>query len=300
MNGPNFLRGNEKNWPARPDGINILPDEALEWRKNVEIYETQAQQVKPLDVFIQHYSSWYRLQKGVAWLIRFTNHLRVLCRDRSPKDQASHSSNSFGRDKVTGARVKSLSVEELRSARTSLIRYVQRECFPDEVARLKRKTASISYSNAVVKKSSSLAALSPFMGDDGLLRVSGRLDRAELSFDAKLPAIIPSKHHIVDLLIRHYHEREGHSGARAVLAAIQQELWILRGRSRIRWIIDKCVICRKKYAPPCEQLMVSLPVPRVTAFERPFASTGVDYFGPLMVKRGRCQVKRYMAVYLRA
>ena len=135
--------------------------------------------------------------------------------DRSPKDQASHSSNSSGRDNVTGAGVKSLSVEELRSARTSLIPYVQHECSPDEVARLKRKTASLSYSKTVVKKSSSLAALSPFMGDDGLLRVGGWLDRAELSFDAKHLAIIPSKHHIVDLLIRHYHKREGHSGARA-------------------------------------------------------------------------------------
>lgn len=88
VNGPNFLRGNEENWPTRPDGINVLPNEALEWRKNVQIYETQAQQVKPLDVFIRHYSSWYHLQKGVAWLIRFTNHLRVLRLDRSPKDQA--------------------------------------------------------------------------------------------------------------------------------------------------------------------------------------------------------------------
>jgi hypothetical protein len=38
--------------------------------------------------------------------------------------------------------------------------------------------------------------------------------------------------------------------------------------------------------------MASLPVPRVTAFERPFASTG-----PFLVKRGRCQVKRYGCVF---
>lgn len=129
-----------------------------------------------------------------------------------------------------------------------------------------------------------------------MLRVGGRLGRATLSFDAKHPVIIPSKHHMVDLVIRHDHEQEGHSGAQAVLAAIQQELWILRGRSRIHWLIDQCVICRKKYAPPCEQFMPRLPVPRVTAFEQPFASTGVDYFGPLTVKRGRCHVKRYGCV----
>jgi hypothetical protein len=72
-----------------------------------------------------------------------------------------------------------------------------------------------------------------------------RLERAEISFDAKHPTVIPTKHHIVGPLIRHYHEREGHAGTRAVLAAIQQDLWILQGRSRIRYIIGQCKICRK-------------------------------------------------------
>jgi transposase InsO family protein len=148
-----------------------------------------------------------------------------------------------------------------------------------------------------VKKSSKLAALSPFMDEDGLLRVGGRLERAEISFDAKHLIIIPSKHHIVGPLIHHYHKREGHSGARAVLAAIQKDLWIIQGRSRIRYIINRCVICRKKYSAPCEQIMAALPAPRVTAFERPFASTGVDYFGPFLVKQGRSQVKRYGCVF---
>ena len=50
-----------------------------------------------------------------------------------------------------------------------------------------------------------------------------------ISFDAKHPAIIPSKHHIVELVIRHYHEQEGHSGVSVVLSAIQQEFWITKG-----------------------------------------------------------------------
>ena len=162
---------------------------------------------------------------------------------------------------------------------------------------MKCMSSGISSSDAVVKKSSRLAALSPFKDDDGLLRVGGRLERADISFDAKHPMIVPSKHHLVDLVIQHYHKREGHSGARIVLAAIQKDFWKLRGRSRIRWIINKCIRCRKNYAPPCEQVMASLPVQRVTAYERPFASTGVDYFGALLVKRARCQVKRYGCVF---
>ena len=66
INGPNFLCSGKKIWPTCPEGINVLSNKTLEWKKNVEIYETQAQPLRPLDVFIQFYSSWYHLQKGVA------------------------------------------------------------------------------------------------------------------------------------------------------------------------------------------------------------------------------------------
>ena len=58
-----------------------------------------------------------------------------------------------------------------------------------------------------MKKSTRLAALSPFKDDDGLLRVGGRLEKADISFETKHPMIIPSKHHLVDLVIQH-HKRE--------------------------------------------------------------------------------------------
>ena len=64
INGPNFLRSGEEIWPTRPEGINVLSNETLEWKKNVEIYETQVQPLRPLDVFIQYYSSWFRCRKG--------------------------------------------------------------------------------------------------------------------------------------------------------------------------------------------------------------------------------------------
>jgi hypothetical protein len=290
INGPDFLRNPEKDWPKRPEGVNVLPDHKLEWKRNVEIYETQKEEIKPLDVFIQYYSSWYRLLKGVAWFNRFLGYIR-----RGARDGRTESSDASYRS--TGAGIQPLTVDELKEARRRLIRYVQREAFPEEIACLKRKTKSNSTSKVAVKKSSRCAALSPFLADDGLLRVGGRLDRATISFDAKHPAIIPSKHHIVELVIRHYHEQEGHSGVRVVLSAIQREFWIIQGRSRVRWIISKCIHCRKKYASPCEQKMAPLPTARVTVPEHPFASTGIDYFGPLTVKRGRSQVKRYGCVF---
>lgn len=46
-----------------------------------------------------------------------------------------------------------------------------------------------------------------------------------------------------------------------------------------------------------EQLMADLPIDRVTPQQAPFTCVGVDYFGPLQVKRGRSQVKRYGCLF---
>ncbi|KAK6194435.1 hypothetical protein SNE40_000069 [Patella caerulea] len=43
--------------------------------------------------------------------------------------------------------------------------------------------------------------------------------------------------------------------------------------------------------------MSDLPKDRVTAGEPPFTRTGVDYFGPFLVKRGRSEVKRYGCLF---
>ena len=75
------------------------------------------------------------------------------------------------------------------------------------------------------------------------------------------------------------------------------EFWIIGGHSRICWVFGRCIQCRKKHCSPCKQVIATLPMPRVTAFESPFMLTGVDYFGPLLVKRGRSQIKRYGCVF---
>ena len=100
-----------------------------------------------------------------------------------------------------------------------------------------------------------------------------------------------------DLIIRDCHEREGHVGAGQVLASIRQKFWILRGHAAVRRVIGKCLKCRLWKAKPCEQIMASLPSARVTPCVTPFSSVGVDYFGPMLVKSRRNQVKRYGCVF---
>ena len=79
-----------------------------------------------------------------------------------------------------------------------------------------------------------------------------------------------------------------------MLASVRQKLWILRGNATVGRVIGKCHFWN---ARPCEQIMASLPSARVSPCLSPFSSVGVDYFGPILVKSRRSQVKRYGCVF---
>ena len=50
------------------------------------------------------------------------------------------------------------------------------------------------------------------MERDGLLRLGGRLRLSELDSDAKHPIILLKYHHIVELIVVHYHVKAGPLG----------------------------------------------------------------------------------------
>ncbi len=57
-----------------------------------------------------------------------------------------------------------------------------------------------------------LHKLSPFLDDQGILRVGCRLTYAALHPHVKHPAILPKDSHVSAVLIKHYHERVHHQG----------------------------------------------------------------------------------------
>ncbi|XP_071947928.1 uncharacterized protein [Antedon mediterranea] len=141
-----------------------------------------------------------------------------------------------------------------------------------------------------------LVKLKPVLLSD-LLRVGGRLDNSDLSFNAKHPIILSPKGPLTNLIIRYYHESVGHGGLAMTLNAIRQKFWLVNGRSTVKGRLSKCVVCRKLLARPAEQEMARLPLERVSADKPPFCFVGVDYFGPIEIKRGRSLVKRYGCIF---
>ena len=102
-----------------------------------------------------------------------------------------------------------------------------------------------------------------------------------LNQEVKTPMLLPSRHHVVELIIRDAHERMLHGGVNTTLTTIRERFWIIRGRQTVKKNLRRCVKCRK-----IEGKHYSLPQPPELPGERvsddpPFAHTGIDFAGPL-------------------
>ena len=151
--------------------------------------------------------------------------------------------------------------------------------------------------NMSMKKTSSLFRLNPFLDENGVLRVGGRIKHAMVSFDVKHPIILPSKNHVSELIVRHHHERINHQGRGMTLNDLHSHgYWIVGGSSVVATYISKCVTCHKLRGALQEQKMADLPEDRLEPAP-PFTYCAVDLFGPFHIKEGRKELKRYGVLF---
>ena len=127
---------------------------------------------------ISNYSSFARLKRITAWILRFVQNWRS--HKLGPKQN----------------HVTYFTAQELYQAELRLCSIVQRDY---EIESLKGK----SY----VDKSSPLLNLRPFIDSEGLLRVGGRQQHSKMSYSKKHPIILHHKHPLSHLIIRSEHLR---------------------------------------------------------------------------------------------
>ena len=253
--GPPFLRLGEDSWPREPDQMSKLSPE-LKAEKSVFTVTTTSESRQVISKLLEYFSSWSRLLKSVAWLIRFKQFLR------SPKDVLQ--------TKITA--------EEIRAAEQNVVKLVQQEATTGHLGETRYQK------------------LNPVLDTNGILVVGGRLSKSNLTESAKHPWILPSNHHVTRLLISHYHIAVGHMGVERVLSEIRTRFWIVKGRASVKAELGRCFSCKRMRAQPSVQVMADLPPDRIRPGEPPFTNVGVDYFGPILVKVGRSQVKRWGCV----
>jgi hypothetical protein len=112
----------------------------------------------------------------------------------------------------------------------------------------------------------------------------------------KHPVVLPRRSHVTKLIIKHVHEQLAHAGRNHVLATLREKYWIINGNTAVRHMLTSCITCRRHRKPVGEQKMADLPPDRMSPAP-PFTFTGVDFFGPFIIKDGRKQLKRYGALF---
>lgn len=186
-----------------------------------------------------------------------------------------------------------ITVREIRKATTALIRWAQSIDFAEEINQLSK--------GEEIHKKSSILALNPFLDENGLLRVGGRIQNQEMTYDRRHPALIAYGNILTQLIIRDAHLKTLHGGNTLTLSFIRQNFWILKAKRAVKTVLRSCVKCFKFRAEVRQQQMGNLPIQRTTQC-RPFTNTGVDFCGPFDIKisggRGCKTRKGYIAVFV--
>ena len=275
LNGPKFLWRLSEYWPKypMPNSQSDVDYDVYKLVRTCPTHATVTSDVKGTDKLITYFSSLRRLLVATAWILRFKAYWKC---------------HTYGEE--MSAVGTPITAQELVNAEEALVKYDQSQSFPTWVKAL----AEGKYPKASLQ---SLAKLSPILVNNAL-RVGGRIDRANLSFNAKHPLIVDHKRHLTELIIDYYHcEKSGHLGEGHTLNQLAQKYWIVNAKSAIKRVINKCLICRRRTAKPCQQIMAELPEARLQIGEPPFSQSGVDYFGPLNVRVGRSTIKRYGCLF---
>jgi hypothetical protein len=170
--GPEFLYKDIDQWPELK--ITEVPEDDQEVLKKRVCTSTSICD-SALAQLLKRLSSWSKLQRCVSWLIWFVQLIQ---------HQSTTPSSST---RVT--------LHEMQNAARLIVKFVQKEYFPDELLALT--------SNKKIKSSSRLVNLCPML-KNGVLCVGGRLRHAPITSEATNPMTVPNQHHIAEMIILYY------------------------------------------------------------------------------------------------
>lgn len=189
----------------------------------------------------------------------------------------------------TETREGPLTATEIQKAENYWIGQVQQAAFLDGIRCLR--------DGRPLQKASKIRNVRPFLDEDNILRVGGRMSASPQSFAESHPIVIPADTHHATLLLIDSHRQMLHSGVRDTIVQVRERFWILRARQQVKRIIQWCTICKKTDARRGTQVDGQLPADWVTMCH-PFQAVGVDFASPLTLKRrARAYQKAYIILF---
>ena len=184
--GPAWLSKGVESLPCNTGTTKQSPPEGRITPHTVLHIQTPATLLDP-----SRYSSYWRLLRVTAWIFRFIWNIR-----------RTHRSSG------------ELTALEFTQALLHWIKSVQAEFFSAELDAL-QKTDDLP-------RESKITRFNPFL-EDGLIRLGGRLQCADLSKDLRHPILLHGNHRTFYLLIWQMHIRLHHLGVRIILSELREE-----------------------------------------------------------------------------
>ena len=111
------------------------------------------------------------------------------------------------------------------------------------------------------------------------------------------PMLLPKKTFFTSLLIKDLYNQNFHVGVSHTLAQKRSKYRLPKGRTQVKQVLAKCLICIKHQGPYKVKLMASWPKIKVNE-SAAFINTGLDYFVPLYVKNEQFVVNHGYASWL--
>lgn len=262
LSGPSWLQEPEVSWPIRSYS-DFTNREMPEVKSSVTLLNLESQNNTLLEMF-SRCSRWLKLLNVMVYILRFLK--------KAPINQR-------------------ISADDLNSAEIYVVKVLQSYFFSEDIEKIKNNLVC----------SPSLKKLCPFLDENGILRVGGRICNSDLSFAQQHPILLSAKHHAIGLIVDHLHIKNFHTGPHLLMSLLRQKFWVLGARNLVRKRFQACNICFRHSPKFIYPLMGDLPKSRVLE-SKPFLNTACDYLGPIPVvlqhRRGQKPQKSYVCLFI--
>ena len=248
--GPSFLRLKEEDWPIkysyRTDKLEGEIDSRI--RVTCAFVEVRVS-TNVVNRLLARGSSWKRIVRALAWLIRICQPLER---------------------RTSGA----LTCDEVRSSKRLIVKEAQREIESD-------------LNEAATSGKGKFRKLAPVKDQEGIWRVGSRLrNYVPFTKDANMPQILPTQHRATLLLMRLAHQFS-HSGQDGTLSRFHANgYWTVRAGHIARTVKNQCVPCRKITKITLSQPMGEFTLECLNS-KSAWAFCQLDLFGPYLCRESR-------------
>ena len=272
--GPAFYLLPQNHWPpeksltkeegAEIERLNLLESKA---KHVVEATAAAARYIfkshLPFGLIMEKYSDFGKMSRVLAFLFRFL----------TAKCPALKEKTKIFKNAEIGQK-GSLTVKEIKTATSFLIRAEQRRIFQQELE-VEGK------GDLVPKENSPLAQMGVFQDDLGLLRVTTRLDRSKTIPEyTRRPILLPKNCDLVHKYLLYLHRINNHLQISNLFFYIQRNFFLQGGRRELQICLRKCrhLKCQRPRKLDCPP--PSLPESRCDGQEA-FVHISLDFFGPV-------------------